>query len=121
MKLKRHTVPQCADIFVDFEAMRTQAAAYGIRRAQMPSDAMLRFRPTLAAVIVAGFVVCALVPVAFSSFSDKQADAHGSNKTYAVSEKIKNNTEALRRSRAWWEGYGRRHMQARHSAVNETD
>jgi len=114
MNPKQHQIPQYIDGFVDFEAMRAQAAAYGIRRERMPSDAMFRFGPKLAAAIVAGFVICALVPVALSSFSDKQADAHGPNENYTVSENIKHNAEALLRSRAWWEGYGRRHLLARH-------
>jgi len=108
MNAKQHPVPRFVDSAVDFEAMRAQAAAYGVRRAQMPSDAMLRSGPTLAAAIVAGFVVCALVPVALSLFSDDRADAQGSREKYTVSETIERNAEALRRSRAWWEGYGQR-------------
>jgi hypothetical protein len=71
--------------------------------------------------VVAGFAVCALITIVSLSSPAQPTDTHTFNEKYALSETIKHNTEALRRSRAWWEGYGRRHMQARHSAVNETD
>jgi hypothetical protein len=120
MNAKPHRIPRYVGVFVDFARMRAQAAACGLSPAQLPSEPMLRFGPVLAAAMVASFAVCALATVVFSSFPEKRTDALGSNETYAQSERIKRNAEALRRSRAWWENYGRRHLQARRGIDRST-
>jgi hypothetical protein len=120
MIAKQHRSPRYVDIFVDVARMRAHAAAYDLSRAPLPSEPMLRFGPVLAAAIGTSFAVCVLATVVFSSFPDKRTDALGSNEKYAQSERMKRNTEALRRSRAWWENYGRRHLQARRSVDRST-
>jgi hypothetical protein len=121
MNAKQHQSPKYVDILVDFAAIRAQAAAYGNCSSQMPSDAMFRTWPNLSALILAGIAICGIASVAFTSLSNRQADAPAGIEKYAMSAVVERNSGALRRSRAWWEGYGRRHLQARHDVGNLTD
>jgi hypothetical protein len=58
---------------------------------------------------ILGLALCALIAATLGSAPTHRADLATSLQNRLVGPDIERNVAALRRSRAWWEGYGQRH------------
>lgn len=104
MNMHPTAVPEYASGLADFDSLRrpVDAPAFGGARfgahAKPPAQWITIAAAGLTAIIV---VIATLV-----SAPVDRADTAISNNASTFDDRIRHNVEALRHSRAWWEGYG---------------
>jgi hypothetical protein len=117
----QYPIPEYVDTLLDLAALRDRTNAqrsHGMRPAANARPPVGTMVVTLAAL---GLATSVIVTTTLASVPANRTNAIAADGGVSFSEQIKRNTAALRRSRAWWEGYGQKRWRSpgRTATVNE--